>query len=232
MIMAERPKNVKNRYRVALALGLAIGAVTSSFGVGSAAHATAESTPALSITLDSPEGEVKSGDELSYTATLANLGDGGFNGTVEVEAPSFVLVNTADGADVSDNIAVWQVEVSGASTATFDFTVTVGEIPSDITRVTTLVSVYQPGADSPIVRTAHAARIEGVAEIPGNGVTPAPSDDPNASGAGDGSWSWIFVGIAALMIAGVIVAAVLFFLQERRMTSVGPRRRGVHSSDL
>jgi hypothetical protein len=232
MTLTGRPKNVKSRYRVALALGLTIGVAASSFGVDSAAQAAAESTPALSITLDSPEGEVASGDELSYTATLANLGDGGFSGTVEVEAPSFVLVETADGADVSENVAVWQVDLSGVSTASFDFTVAVGEIPSDITRVTTLVSVYQPGADSPIVRTAHAARIEGVAEVPGNGVTPAPSDDPNGIGAGGNSWGWILAGIAALMIVGVIVTATLLFLRRRRVTTIGPRRRGVHHLDV
>lgn len=182
-----------------------------------AAHADAPPAQ-LSVTLKNSEKTVTTGDKVTYTGKVANLGDNGADLKVVLQAPAYVKLTKAGGAKVEKNEATWTTTIAPGKTASFTAEASIGSIPRNERRVTTLASVYVGGGAAPIVRTANASFIAGVADTPGGKAThtPVASSSGSASAA---TWAWL-VGAAVLVI--LVIAAVILLIRGRR---AGGRRR-------
>ncbi|MDQ0614158.1 hypothetical protein QF046_001799 [Microbacterium sp. W4I4] len=120
----------------------------------------------LSVTLTADQDVVRSGDEVTLTATVSNTG------TVEVpvrtvlELPPYVSVADASDGDVEGSHLTWEVTLGAAQEQTWEADVVIGSIPDGEVRVTSVLSAFVGDQERALVRTAHAASIHGVADTP------------------------------------------------------------------
>jgi hypothetical protein len=182
------------------------------------APAAGEPTPPaaqLSITLTSNEKTVTSGDEITYTGRVENLGDSGAHLRIVLDAPDYVALADAEGAAVHGHQATWTTRVGSGATARFRIAASIHKIPRSERRVTTLASAYVGDAATPVVRTAVASFIAGVEDTPGGTarVTPAPAKPP----ASPLPWA---IGGGVVLLVLIVLAAVL--VARRRRTTVAP----------
>lgn len=161
--------------------------------------------PQLSVTLSNGVDELSAGDELTFTAEVRNFG-AALEARVVLAPPAYVALGGAEGATVEANTATWVVPIDAGSTATLEIPAAVGGIPETETRVTTLVSVYVGESTAPVVRTAVANHIVGVADDPKPG--------PGQSDGGAALLAWIIAG--GVLVVLLAAAAVVLLLRRRR----------------
>lgn len=168
--------------------------------------AAASTDVRLSITLSTGAESVSDGDVLTYTAEIRNTG-ATVGARIVLSPPAYVTLEEADGAVVLENEATWSTALPGGATTTFEIPAKVGEVPSDEVRVTALASVYVGDSSSPIIRTAVADRIEGVADE----QVVASSDSPS-----------ILLWAGAGLVVSLAAVAAVFWTRSRRGASTSP----------
>lgn len=186
----------------ALAVVLVAPLAAAAFAAPAAAttsRAEAADELRLSVTLSDGVETVASGDAVTYQAEVRNDGDT-IDTDIVLEAPDYVSLDEADDAVVEASRATWSLALPHGTT-TFELPASIGEIPDDDARVTTLLSVYVGEAAAPVVRTAVANRIAGV------------DDEPVAS-APVPIVAWV-AGGAAILLA-LIAVALLIVMRRRR----------------
>lgn len=169
------------------------------FPIGAAAAAQPEAQ--LAITLTSGVETVADGDAVTYTAEIRN-GGATVNARVVLAPPGYVALGQADGATIEDNEATWSLPLAGASTTTLEISARISEIPDGEARVTALVSVYVGDSTAPLIRTAVANAIEGVA-------------DEHTVGPATGTII-LWVGVGAVLILAAAAAVFLVLSSHRK----------------
>lgn len=171
---------------------------------GSASAASAP--PELSVTLSADEEVVRSGDEVTLTATVSNVGAAEMPVRVVLELPSYVSVTDAPDAEIDGTLATWQVTLGAAQQKAWETDVVIGSIPDGEVRVTSLLSAFLGDQKRPLVRTAHAASIHGVADTP----RPIPVDAAEGPAVNLGL-------IAAIAVPVVLLGGGGFWWWRRRV---------------
>jgi hypothetical protein len=175
--------------------------------------------PQLSITLTDGVAQTRSGQSLTYTATVTNGGAKQVKGKLVLEVPAFT---SAGHAKHSAQTVTWTMTARGDSTVTRKATVKVHTIPKGMVRVTTLASVYL-GATSgvPVIRTADADRIAGVPDPTPVTVSLRPSASPTKRPAavsaqdGNGASLWLAAGLPIVIAAGLAAGALVWWRRRR-----------------
>jgi len=210
--------------RVSLAVLLALwvmlgGSVVAASATTDTEDAESEQSeqPLLSITVESSAGEVESGDEVTYTAVLENLGASAVDVVVVLSAPEYVALSDdpVEGATVEGAEASWDSTLEAAGSAEFEIDAVIGTIPDTERRVTTLVSVFVGDPAELIVRTADAARIVGVEDGPNEVAEEAAQEASTAD-----ERLWLTVGlIAAAVVFGVLLIVTIVVVARSRTTT-------------
>jgi uncharacterized repeat protein (TIGR01451 family) len=197
--------------------GLLLGAALLALG-GTAATAQADApAPQLSITVDNGNASVTSGDRLSYTVTVTNLGtrkvkDLLVSQTVPTGA-SFVSADSK--GDEAKGKVGWSVDLAAAGTATMRTTMALGRTSESTLRLAT-VACAQVSAKGPALVCASDSD-----QLPaGAAVERAQADAAAAHGWFDGPNPWYAGGSAA-----VVLAAFGAVLATRRRPSPAVRAR-------
>lgn len=157
----------------------------------------------LSITLTNGTDAVTDGDSVTYTAEIRNSG-AAVDARIVLAPPAYVTLGVANGAVVDENQATWSLLLEGGSTTTVELPAKVAEIPDGELRVTTLASVYVEESTAPVIRTAVANDIEGVA------------DEQVVTANSTPLVLWIGIGVVLVLAA---TAAMLLVLRSRRAKS-------------
>lgn len=188
------PPRIRTALRT-IAVGLVLPAV---LGLGSAAAAAPD--PQLSITLTAGVDTVAGGEDLTYTAEIRNSG-ADVDARVVLASPDYIALGNTQEAAVEENEATWSLLLEGASTTTLEIPAHVAEIPAGEVRATAVISVYVGDATAPLIRTAAATGIEGVADeqvvVPSTGAIIL----------------WVGAGVVLVLAA---TAAALLVLRPRR----------------
>jgi hypothetical protein len=191
-----------------------MAAATGALLGAGAAHA-APVPQGLSITLTDGIDQLHSNMSVTYTATVANAGPTTVNAILQVAPPAYVKIVGGTRA------GIWHVTVAPDQSATRRVQARVDSIAKDATRVTALASVYLGSTSgTPVVRTADADHIRGVADRPVTASTGSSGAGPARPGGG----GWSTVDSALVAIGGVLVAggvSVLVLRRRRRRTPVG-----------
>lgn len=178
----------------------------------------------LSIAVNNSVGEVRSGDAVSYVAVLENLGSTSVEATVTVSVPSYVAIDaeSAGSAVVEGDEATWTRTVEAGRRAEFTIDATIGTIPTSERRVTTLVSVFVGDPAKLVVRTADAAKIVGVEDLP-NDVAEQVAVDAAVADARP----WLIGGavVAAALFAVLLVATILAIRSRRTQREIAGTNR-------
>jgi lipopolysaccharide export LptBFGC system permease protein LptF len=181
------------------------------------AAAADEAAPQLSVTLTSDGKTVTSGDTVTYKGEVKNLGTSDTDVKIVLNAPKYVELGIAAHATVEKNDATWTTTIPAGKASGFTIKATIGTIPHTERRVTTLASVYVGDDASPVVRTADASFIKGVADGPGS--TTATKADTS------GAFPWhVLWAIASCVIVLLAIAAILFFVLRNKRRGREPRR--------
>lgn len=163
----------------------------------------------LSVTLTSSEKTVDSGDTITYTGHVENLGTEDAAVKIVLSAPAYVELADTSGADVDKSTATWTPTIAAGEEASFSIDATIGTIPDTERRVTTLASVYQGDDPAPLVRTADARFITGVND------TPDGSSQPSTQDASPGAFQLLWI-LGAVIVAATVVTAVILVRRRRR----------------
>jgi hypothetical protein len=167
--------------------------------------AAASSAPEMSVTISDGVDTVTSGTALTYTTKVENLGADPVDAKVVLAVPSYVKIEDPGTGRVDHDTSTWTVTVAPGATSTLKLTAKVRSIPASEVRVTAVASVYVDGVTpSPLIRTADADHITGVADTPH--ATPAPRSAVTPQW--DNAWTAVIV-FAALLIAAALVALVI-----------------------
>lgn len=205
-------------------LRTALIAATATLGLlGPVSVATAASpAPEMSVTITDGLKTVESGTKVTYTTEVKNLGVQPVDAKVVLTVPSYVSVKSGGGGTVKKSDTTWSITVSPRKASTLELTGTIGTIPKTEVRVTAVASVYVEGVKpSPLIRTADANRIAGVADTP----KPAPTD--SSASASTPALGWVS---AALITAGIVVLAAIIatvIIVRRRQNRSRRRRTGL-----
>ncbi|WP_431245575.1 hypothetical protein [Leifsonia xyli] len=200
---------MRTLFRTLIAAGAVAGLLPIVAAPVASAHAE-QPAAQLSVTLANSEKTVKAGDRITYTGHVKNLGATEAKVTVVLDAPGYVELGAASGAEVDKNTATWTPTIAPGGDSTFTIPAAVGKIPSAERRVTTLASVYVGEDKTPIVRTADASHIQGVKDTPG-GTATAPHSQKSTPMA----LPWVVAGTVLLLLV-VVAAALLLILRRRR----------------
>jgi len=203
------------RRRIWIAAAIALSAVL--LGGGPAFAAAAAPPAGLSISIKTDGGSLRSGAQVSYTATVQNDGIAAVDGRLVVTVPNYVSINAADGGHLAGSDASWTVELPAGARVTKKVSATLGDIPKGELRVTTLVSLYLGDATQPAIRSAEADAIAGVTD-PAHAVGDKAVD---TSAAAPPTLVGIGIGAAAILVA-VAVLGLWWFARRRRMRTAGP----------
>jgi len=193
---------MRRAIRVAVSAAVSVALLAG----GPATAAAAAAPPGLSISIHNESGSVRSGDRLSYAATLRNDGTAAVDGRLVVTVPAYARITGATGGDLDGSDASWTVEVPAGASVTKKVSATVGDIPKGELRVTTLVSLYLGDATQPAIRSAEADAIAGVTD-PARAVGEQPVGPNRAAPV---ALVWIGVSAAAVLVAAVVVVAWRF----------------------
>jgi len=184
---------------------------------GNAATAHADTPePQLSIAVDDGSAAAKSGDKLSYTVTVTNLGttkvkDLRVSQTIPTGAS---LVTAGSHGDEAKGKVSWSVDLGAAQEVTMRTTMTLGSTPESALRLAT-VACAQVTAKGPAVVCASDSDL-----LPA-GAAAAEAVQPESAASSwwlDGRAPWYAGGGAALVV--VVVGAMLLV---RRQRDAGPR---------
>jgi hypothetical protein len=170
-----------------------------------AAAPAASAAPQMSVTITDHVKTVKPGMSLTYTTTVQNMGPDPVDTKVVLTVPSYVKIEGARDGSVEKNAGTWTVTVEPHKTSRLQLTAKVGTIPESEVRVTTVASVYVDGVKpSPLIRTADANLIRGVADTP----TPKPGTSSPAVQSPTIGWTIAIVIAAVLIVAAIITTVV------------------------
>ena len=161
--------------------------------------------PQLSVTMSNGTETVHRGEIVTYATTVTNSGTNAVLTRVVAELPDYLTANSAKDGDLTSHAASWTETIEPGAKKTFRVSASVGTIPKRDVRVTALASVYLGNEKSPLIRTADADRIPGVAD--------GPSKIPGL--ATPSSTTHILLDIGAL-VAGVVALGVGIMLVLRR----------------
>lgn len=190
-----------------LVVPVPVGAVAAPPGLSGAAQ------PGLSVAVSDGVGEVRSGADLTYTATLTNAGAKPVTTRMVLTVPPYLAVRAGDDAQVGAHSITWQVVVRPGTSVRRTVSAHVGAIPETERRVTTLVSIYQGTATSlPLIRSADADRIHGVDDRARSVAPASKASSSSSSGA-----AWAAVSAGALVIAAG--AGLIGYRRRRSRTS-------------
>jgi uncharacterized repeat protein (TIGR01451 family)/LPXTG-motif cell wall-anchored protein len=184
-------------------LAMCLAAVTGA-GFASAA------APRVGIAIDDGHTTVTTGNRLTYTITVQNLGSADVYGlTVTQSLPPGVELESADSSGVArDGYVRWKVSLEATAKAVVHATMTVYDTPPDQPRLASMACVSAADNQRPIVCATHSDQLSaGVAA-----VTAQTRTGPPASGSRAGWW-YLLGGLVMLSIGGLAV-----FLRRRRGT--------------
>lgn len=204
------PRSFHTPLAVICALWLACGSGVASASAG--ANTEVVPPPLLSIAVDGANEQVESGDEVTYTAILENLGTASVAATVVLTVPSYLTLGSGSDAAVEDSDATWVTELASGARAEFVIDAVIGEIPQAERRVTTVVSVFAGDPAALIVRTADAANIVGVEDTP-NEVAQEAAED--AAGAEERRLLMITLVSVAVVFVVLLIATAVVVLRSR-----------------
>jgi len=194
-------------------------AVSAALLAGGPTVAALGAAPAgLSISIHNDTGSVRTGDHLSYAATLRNDGTAAVDGRLVVTVPAYMRITAANGADLEGTDASWSVEVPAGASVTKNVSASLGDIPKGELRVTTLVSLYLGDATQPAIRSAEADTIAGITD-------PAHAEGDKAVDSSRPLPSvlvWIGIGVVAILVA-VAALGGWWFARRRPMRTPEPR---------
>ena len=201
-------------------LGLTI-AVACSVVAGLAAAPAATAAPQMSVTISDGVKTVKPGIGVTYTTEVENMGADPVDAKVVLTVPTYVQIEGAGDGTVEKSSSTWAITIAPHHTSALQLTAKIGTIPAGEVRVTAVASVYVDGATpAPLIRTADANRIQGVAD------TPAPRPDTSSPAAQPWPIGWIIAAITtALVLAAAIVVAILLIGRRRGTSKTGQRRQ-------
>ena len=203
-------------HRLRRSLGLISAAALSGL-IAFAAAPAASAAPEMSVTISDDVTTVKAGEALTYTTTVENMGADPVDVKVVVSVPSYLSIGDAGGGAVEKNATTWTITVAPHEKSSVKLAGKIGTIPKSEVRVTAVASVYVGDAASPLVRSADADHIQGVADTP----SPRASASSSAGQQGINGWA-IVIGVAAVIVLAAIITAVVVLL--RRRSSSRPRR--------
>lgn len=194
---------------VGLAAAAALGIL-----IGPAPASAASAAPEMSVTISDGVKTVKPGMGVTYTTKVTNLGADPVDAKIVVAVPSYVEIRDAGTGTVDKQTVTWTATVAPHETSDLKLTATIGDIPKDDVRVTAVASVYVDGVEpSPLIRSADADRIQGVAD------TPAPTASSASATASHGSATGTIVTVIVIVLVVLLVAAsvaALVIVRKRR----------------
>jgi len=174
------------------------------------AAADTPAAPQLSVTMSNGTEVVHRGQTVTYATTVTNSGSDAVLTRVVADLPDYLTANSAKGAELTPHAARWTETLEPGAKKTFRVSASVGAIPKRDVRVTALASVYLGEEKSPLIRTADADRIPGVAdaptEIPGVTTVVAPR---------------ILLTVGGLVVGLALLAAALIVVVRRRRRYTG-----------
>ena len=177
---------------------------------GSATSARADTPdPQLSIAVDDGSTSVRSGDKLSYTITVTNLGtskvkDLRVSQTVPTGAS---VVSAGSHGDEAKGKISWSVDLGAAQKVTVRTTLALGTTPGSALRLATVACAQVSAKGPALVCASDSDQLPAGAAAEAAQALVAPS-----SGWLDGRTPW-YVGGAALVL--VLVGALLLVLRHR-----------------
>jgi uncharacterized repeat protein (TIGR01451 family) len=171
--------------------------------------------PELSIAISDGTEAAASGDELSYTIDVENLGSSDvFDLTITQSVPEGLSFSSADnGGALEASTVSWSIELAAGQAASLGTTMTVGETPAELLRLATVACALPAPADPPIVCASDS-------DILPAGVAAEEASESAAEGSDD-STGWIVA--AGVSGAAVIVVAVIVVLVVRRRRPGSPK---------
>jgi hypothetical protein len=200
-----------------MALLSAVTAVVVAGLVAAAPSGAAPDATRLTISVSDGVSQVTDKASVAYVATIANDGAAAVSGTLVLQLPPYARYGRVSEAKVTKHVATWTVRVPARATVVRRANATLGIIPSDQLRVTSLASLYLgPVAGSPAIRAADTDRITGVDDPPVRPVRQSASRAPAASGGhGGGSREGLVVGLPLVGGAGLAGLTALWWWRRR-----------------
>jgi hypothetical protein len=197
-------------------IGLA-AAATLGILIGVAPATAVSAAPEMSVTISDGVKTVKPGMGVTYTTKVTNLGADPVDAKIVVAVPSYVEVGDAGTGTVDKQTVTWAATVAPHETSDLKLTVTVGDIPKGDVRVTAVASVYVDGVEpSPLIRSADADRIQGVADTPAPKASTAPATASHGSATGTVVTVIVIVVVAILVVAAAVVTVMFRRRRVRR----------------
>ena len=185
--------------------------VAAFIGLGAAppAMATENPPPGLSITIDNGRKSIAPRSDVTYATTVSNSGLEPVTTWVVVTVPSFATIKRAKEADVKGPNATWKIELEPGTKRTLTTAAKVGSIPDGLTRVTSLASVYltKHTTGAPVIRSADADRIPGVAEPASPALAVTSKVSTSAYGTAPALWSGAGLVALGAVCIGLVVAS-------------------------
>ncbi len=170
------------------------------------APVAAQSGPQLSIAIDNGQTSAVTGDKLTYTVTVKNLGANAVTGLVVSQTmPTGLKLVSADSSGTAKSGKVtWPLSLKVAATATFHTTMLVGSTPAELLRLASVACASLAANGAPIVCAAHSDQL------------PAGAAGQAAGAPADRTWWYVGGGIAVI----VVVAAATLIVVRRRSARV------------
>lgn len=194
-----------------LSTPLLSGPVVSAAVEKPSSVASETSAPAvLAVALSSDEDIVRSGDEVTLTATVSNAGAAEVPVRAVLELPSYVSVADAPDGEVTGSLTTWEVTLGAAQEKVWQADVVIGSIPDGEVRVTSVLSAFAGDQERALVRTAHAASIQGVADTP----RPIPVD---AADARSGAPNTTLIVAITVPVVLLLAGGGIWWWQRRRV---------------
>jgi uncharacterized repeat protein (TIGR01451 family) len=184
-------------------LAMCLAAVTGA-GFASAA------APRLGIAIDDGHTTVTTGNRLTYTITVQNLGSADVYGLAVTQSlPPGVELESADSSGVArDGYVRWKVNLEATAKAVVHATMTVYDTPPDQPRLASMACVSAADNQRPIVCATHSDQLSaGVAAVTAQTRTGPPAPAARAG------WWYLLGGLVLLSIGGLSAS-----LRRRRRT--------------
>jgi uncharacterized repeat protein (TIGR01451 family) len=194
---------------------LAFGVIALSALSMGPVSAEEPATPQLSISIDNATSSVQSGDELTYTVTIKNLGPEPVESLVVTQSlPPGLVFEYADSQGTSTaELVTWTLTLEANSEAVLTSSTTVAATPETLLRLAS-VACASTSADGPPVVCATDSD-----QLPAGAAAEAGSDPIGTADAVSPTvamvW-WIAGGALAILVA---LGLVLFARHRRRNTT-------------
>jgi uncharacterized repeat protein (TIGR01451 family) len=160
--------------------------------------------PALSIHIDDGRTAVATGDRITYTVTVRNIGSTHARLDVGQTLPAGLSLVSADrGGTFARGQVSWRLELPAGRDSSFRAEVRVHEVPPTSQRLAAVACATLSGTRRPIVCASDSDRLPVAAASPRSG--------PTSDG---GRWQWVAPAGGAVACAAIV--AVFWRLVRRR----------------